>query len=463
MALRQQQDLRLQQRLSPVQIQMIKLLELNTMDMEQRMRKEFEENPVLDEEMTKNEEDEKKKEYIDDPTPAYRYITGGHSQEERPVYDTLSVKKSFTENLLDQLGYCDLSDHMCKVASFVINSLDERGYLGRDVDSLIDDMAFKQGLESDEDEVNAAIAIIQKMDPPGVGARDLRECLLLQMRDAPHNKVNDDTRHILSNCFPDFAARHYDKIMHRTGMSREDIQAVVNRLRKLNPAPGRQSDDGYSDQTEQIVPDFTLETENGELKLDMPRFKVPELKVKREYAELIKEAQTSNDRAVKEGASFVRQKLDAAKWFVEALKQRHNTLMTTMQAIVDFQRDYFLSGEISDLKPMVLKDIAEKTGFDISTVSRVANSKYVQTWFGVFSLKSFFSEGLVNTEGEEVSTREIKKALSDAISEEDHSNPLTDDQLVDVMIKKGYKIARRTVAKYRDQLGIPTARLRREV
>jgi len=268
---------------------------------------------------------------------------------------------------------------------------------------------------------------------------------------------------ILNNYFHDFTSKHFQKIMTRLNITEEQLKAAMSKILKLNPSPGGQIDDSYNDQAQQIVPDFVLEYTDGELKLSMPRFSIPELRVNRKYAELLVDAANSSEREKKEAAAFVKKKMDSAKWFVEAIKQRHNTLSNTMQAIVDYQREYFIDGDETHLKPMVLKDIAEKTGFDISTISRVVNSKYIETHFGIYSLKYFFSEGLENAEGEEVSTRELKKALQDCVDTEDKRRPLTDDELVVKMTEKGYKVARRTIAKYRDQLGIPKARLRKEL
>ena len=268
---------------------------------------------------------------------------------------------------------------------------------------------------------------------------------------------------ILKHYFNDFTSKHFQKIMTRLNISQEQMKAAIAKIVKLNPSPGGQIDDSYNDQAQQIVPDFVLEYQDGQLRLSMPRFSIPELRVNRKYADLLIEAANSSEREKKEAAAFVKKKLDSAKWFVEAIKQRHNTLSNTMQAIIDYQHDYFIDGDETHLKPMVLKDIAEKTGFDISTISRVVNSKYIETHFGIYSLKYFFSEGLENQEGEEVSTRELKKALQDCVDSENKMKPLTDDELVVKMTEKGYKVARRTIAKYRDQLGIPKARLRKEL
>ena len=306
------------------------------------------------------------------------------------------------------------------------------------------------------------VKVIQEFEPVGVGARDLRECLLLQLHSQKRSKDVELAETIIRDYFNEFSNRHFQKIISKLGLSEEEMRSVMARIVKLNPAPGGQIDDSYNDQAQQIVPDFVLDLVDGELKLSMPRFSIPEIRVNKKYAELLADAQGSSERQQKEAAAFVKQKLDSAKWFVEALKQRHNTLESTMKAILEYQHDYFMDGDESNLRPMVLKDIAEKTGFDISTISRVVNSKYIETHFGIYPLKYFFSEGLENQEGEEVSTRELKKALRECVDSEDKRKPLTDDQLVSEMNKRGYKVARRTIAKYRDQLDIPKARLRKE-
>ena len=342
-------------------------------------------------------------------------------------------------------------------------SIDDDGYLRRDLDTIVDDIAFRENIETDYEEVSYLLGIIQQFDPAGVGARDLRECLTIQLRKM---KQTDDVKNaltILNDHFQEFTNKHFQKIMTRMGISQEELKAAINRIVKLNPSPGGQIDDSYTEQAQQVVPDFVLDLVDGELKLSMPRFSIPEIRVNKKYADMLAEAKGSTDRKQKEAATFVKQKIDSAKWFVEALKQRHNTLESTMKAIIDYQHDYFMDGDESHLKPMVLKDIAEVTGFDISTISRVVNSKYIETHFGIYPLKYFFSEGLENQAGEEVSTRELKKALQECVDGEDKRKPLTDDQLVEEMNKKGYKVARRTIAKYRDQLGIPKARLRKEL
>jgi RNA polymerase sigma-54 factor len=400
----------------------------------------------------------------DDPIPGYRLRSDLYnSKEERPQYSTFSVKESFTQSLQEQLGYRNLTEHQYSVASFLIGSLDDDGYLRRSIDSVVDDLSFRANIETDEEEVLQMLRIIQEFEPVGVGARDLRECLLLQIRHCRKSPEVINATKILTNYFNEFTNKHFQKIMTRMGLTESELKAAMAKILKLNPSPGGQIGDSSTDQAQQIVPDFQLEYKDGEFNLSMPRFSVPELKVNKKYADILLEAANSSEREKKEAAAFVKKKLDSAKWFVEAIKQRHNTLSSTMQAILDYQREYFVDGDETNLKPMVLKDIAEKTGFDISTISRVVNSKYIETHFGIYSLKYFFSEGLENQDGEEVSTRELKKALQECVDNEDKHKPLTDDELVERMTEKGYKVARRTIAKYRDQLGIPKARLRKEL
>ena len=433
--LKQGLELKQTQKLSPLQIQTIKLIELPIQEFEQRVRKELEENPVLDEEQPAETEVEEAPREVslseykeEDPIPSYRLRADNYNlKDERPQYSTFSVKESFSQSLMEQLGYRNLTEHQYAVGSFIIGSLDDDGY------------------------------------PAGVGARDLRECLLLQIRQKKHTPEVANAEMILKNHFNEFTNKHFQKIMTRMGLSEDELKAAMAKILKLNPSPGGQVDDSYSDRAQQIVPDFVLEYTDGQLLLSMPRFSIPELRVNRKYAELLMEAANSSEREKKEAATFVKKKLDSAKWFVEAIKQRHNTLYSTMNAILEYQREYFMDGDETNLKPMVLKDIAEMTGFDISTISRVVNSKYIETHFGIYSLKYFFSEGLENQDGEEVSTRELKKALLECVENEDKRKPLTDDELVEQMTAKGYKVARRTIAKYRDQLSIPKARLRKEL
>ena len=466
-------ELKQTQRLSPLQIQTIKLIELPVQELEQKIRAELEDNPVLDDdpdpEASKNEEESPRDVSIDamkdsdGDIPAYRFKVNNWGKDPRPEYNTFSVKESFTQSLRDQLGYRNLDDRQKQIGEFIIGSLDTDGYLRRDIESLVDDMAFRAGMEVSEEEVEDVLAVIQEFEPAGVGARDLRECLLLQLWAEEQTPDVEAAERILEEQFTEFSNRHFQKIMSRLGLDEDGLKAAIARITRLNPAPGGQLDDSYSDQAQQIVPDFMLNEEDGELSFSMPRFRIPEVRVNPQYAEMLANGKNSQNRAEKEAATFVRQKLDSAKWFVEALRQRQNTLQKTMQAILDFQHDYFLDGDEAHLKPMVLKDIAEKTGFDISTISRVVNSKYIETHFGIFPLKYFFSEGMENKEGDEVSTRELKKALQECVDAEDKKKPLTDEQLVEEMGKRGYKVARRTIAKYRGQLGIPLARWRKQL
>ena len=471
--LKQGLEMKQTQKLSPLQIQTIKLIELPIQELEQKIRDELDENPVLDDTPVEKKDDDQEgardvsldeiSNDDSDPVPYYNLHVNNYGKDERLQYNTFSVKESFRQSLMDQLGFRNLGKHQRDVAAFIIGSLDDDGYLRRDIDSIVDDLAFKENIETNHDEVLQLLKVIQDFEPTGVGARNLQECLLLQLKAMKQTPDVRNAEKIIQNHFDEFSNKHFQKIISKLGLTEGDMKAAMSKIMKLNPSPGGQIDDSYNDQAQQIVPDFVLNVENGQLKLSMPRFNIPEIRVNRKYAELLEQAQGSSDKKQKEAATFVKQKLDSAKWFVEALKQRHNTLQSTMQAIIDYQHDYFLDGDESHLKPMVLKDIAEKTGFDISTISRVVNSKYIETHFGIYPLKFFFSEGLENQEGEEVSTRELKKALRECVDAEDKHKPLTDDQLVAEMNKRGYKVARRTIAKYRDQLAIPKARLRKEL
>ena len=461
-------ELKQTQKLSPLQIQTIKLLELPIQDLEQRIRSEIEENPVLDDSPSGEGSEEQKDISIDelkedDYIPAYKTRVNNWGKDPRPEYNTFSVKTSFTQSLMDQLGCRSLDEHQQQVASFIIGSLDEDGYLRRDIESLCDDLAFRAGIVTDSSEVEQMLKIIQDFEPVGVGARDLRECLLLQLRACRPTEDVQNAIRILTDCYTEFTNKHFQKIISKTGLDEAAMKRAVKKILKLNPSPGGGSADSYVESAQQIVPDFILEDSDGELSCSMHRFSVPELRVNKKYADLLLSSKGSSERAQKEAAAFVKQKLDSAKWFVEALKQRQNTLQRTMEAILDYQKEYFSSGDETNLKPMVLKDIAQITGYDISTISRVVNSKYIETPFGVFPLKYFFSEGMENQQGEEVSTRELKKVLQQGSDSEDKSKPLTDEQLAKEMEKHGYKVARRTIAKYRGQLGIPLARWRKEL
>ncbi len=461
---------KLQQKLSPLQIQTIKLLELPTLELEQRIKKELEENPVLDEGVDDEDRDDSEPGNLslsdysaEDQIPSYKLYTNNQGKDIKQEYNVFSVRESFHQSLISQLGFSEMDEHSKTIARYIIGSLDDDGYLRRDTESLADDIAFKQGIVTDQAEVERILAKIQEFEPAGIGARDLRECLLLQIcskKETPYQRM---AKEILEDYFSEFTKKHYSKIISRMGITEDDLKSAIEEIIHLNPRPGGQIDDSYAEQAQQVVPDFLLEYKDGELIMTMPRFSVPELKVNKRYADLLVTSANSSSREGKEAATFVKQKLDSAKWFIEAIRQRHNTLENTMNAIIDFQREYFIEGDETKLKPMVLKNIAEKTNLDISTISRVVNCKYIQTHFGIYPLKYFFSEGLMTDSGEEVSTREIKNILASSIDVEDKKKPLTDEELVTVLSDKGYKVARRTVAKYREQLNIPIARLRKEL
>lgn len=454
------------QKLSPLQIQTIKLIELPIQDLEQRVRRELEENPVLDDTPVENEDS---KEISlddiqqDDYIPDYKTKVSNWGKDARPDYVTFSVKESFFFNLREQLSFKNLSKQDSDIAYFIVGSLDEDGYLRRDLDSLVDDLAFRAGINCEREDVERMLKVVQSLDPPGVGARDLRECLLLQLKAANQTPQVRLATDILTKDFDAFASKHYNKIMQSRGIGEDDMKAVLKVILRLNPAPGGSVADSYADVTEQIVPDFVLKDDDGEVSFIMPRFNIPEIRINKKYAAMLENARGGSDREKKEAASFVKEKMDSAKWFVEALKQRQNTLSKTMQAIIDFQRVFFETGDETKFKPMILEDIAKVTGFDISTISRVVNSKYIETPYKIYPLKYFFSEGLMNKAGEEVSTRELKTVLKQIVDAEDKHKPLTDEQLVSELSAKGYNVARRTIAKYRDQLGIPLARLRKEL
>lgn len=457
------------QKLSPQQIMTAKLIELPIQSLEQRVRQEMEENPVLEEDDSKESGENSREVSLsdykeDDPIPSYRLRSDNYSKyDDRPKRETFSVQESFPQNLKEQLNFRDLTPHQRDIANYIIYSLDDDGYLRRDIDKLVDEMAFRAGIETTDEEVESLLKVIQTFEPAGVGARDLRECLLIQLNTLKDSPVVEDARKIIRDHFSEFTKKDFNRIMAQTGMTPERLKTAMARILKLNPTPGGQVSDAYSDHTQQVVPDFVLDVVDGEFVLTMPRFSVPEVKVNHKYADILMEASNSSERSKKEAATFVKKKLESAKWFVDALRQRHTTLMTTMQAILDYQRDYFRDGDETKIKPMILKDIADKTGYDISTVSRVANSKYIETHFGIFPLKYFFSESIKNQAGEDVSTRELKKILQEIIDGENKQKPLTDDEIVDMMNDKGYNVARRTIAKYRDQLGIPKSRMRREI
>ncbi len=474
MAINQKQILSLQQKLSPQQIQMIKLLELPTVQLEQRIKQEIEDNIVLEEEERPAEETEEQPQQIsvdeylrDDDTPSYKSRINNFSKDDkqRPVY--LTEGRSLHEYLIEQLGYRNLSERDRKLAVYLVGSIDEDGYLRRDLESVADDIAFTVGIETTADELERLLDIIHELEPAGVGARNLQECLLLQMAQKKLNtRARRLARKILASYFDEFVKKHYEKLMSRLQVSEEDFREAIAEIRRLSPKPGNLYAEGGTDTTPYIIPDFLLDYQDGRFSLSLNSYNVPEVRINHRYMEMIRDM-VSSDGTVKErdkeALQFVKNKIDSAKWFISAIKQRHDTLMRTMQTILDYQTEYFKDGDQSKLRPMILKDIADRTGLDVSTISRVVNSKYVQTQFGIILLKSLFSEAMQTESGEEVSSYEIKNILQQCIDEEEKRHPLTDETLMDILNAKGYRIARRTVAKYREMLGIPVARLRKQI
>ena len=473
MAINQKQVLSLQQKLSPQQIQMIKLLELPAVQLEQRIKQEIEENIALEEEERPAEEDEQPQqisvdEYLhEDDTPSYKSRINNFSKDDkqRPVY--LTDGRSLQEYLVEQLSYRNLSERDMKLAVYLIGSIDEDGYLRRDLESISDDIAFTVGIETSVSELERLLDIIHELEPAGIGARDLRECLLLQMNQMQVNtRARRLARKILTSYFDEFVKKHYEKLIARLQVSEEEFRDAIAEIRRLSPKPGNLYAEGGTDTTPYIVPDFILDYQDGHFQLSLNSYNVPEVKINRRYVDMIRDMVGSDGRVKekdREALQFVKSKIDSAKWFISAIKQRHDTLMRTMQTILDYQQEYFKDGDRSKLRPMILKDIADRTGLDVSTISRVVNSKYVQTQFGIILLKSLFSEAMQTDSGEEVSSYEIKNILQQCIDEEDKRKPLTDETLMDILNTKGYHIARRTVAKYREMLGIPVARLRKQI
>ena len=473
MAINQKQVLSLQQKLSPQQIQMIKLLELPTVQLEQRIKQEIEDNIVLEEEERPAEDEQAPQqisveEYLrEDDTPAYKSRINNYSKDDKPRPVYLTGGRSLQEYLVEQLGYRNLSEREMRLTAFLIGSIDDDGYLRRDLESVADDIAFSVGIETTAEELERLLNVIHELEPAGVGARNLRECLLLQMEQMPvRTRARRLARRILTNYFDEFVKKHYEKLMTRLQVSEEDFREAIGEIKRLSPKPGNLYTEGGTDTTPYIIPDFILDYHDGQFDLSLNSYNVPEVRVNRRYTEMIREM-VAPDGTVREkdreAIQFVKNKIDSAKWFISAIRQRHDTLMRTMQTILDYQREYFRDGDKSKLRPMILKDIADRTGLDVSTISRVVNSKYVQTQFGIILLKSLFSEAMQTESGEEVSSYEIKNILQECIDEEDKRKPLTDETLMDILNAKGYRIARRTVAKYREMLGIPVARLRKQI
>ena len=474
MAINQKQVLSLQQKLSPQQIQMIKLLELPTVQLEQRIKQEIENNIVLEEEERRTEDEEQQPQEIsvdeylrEDETPSYKSRINNYSKDDkqRPVY--LTEGRSLQEYLIEQLGYRNLPEREQRLAVYLVGSLDEDGYLRRDLESVADDIAFTVGIETTAAELERVLGVIHELEPAGVGARNLQECLLLQMDQLPSDTpARRLARRILTSYFDEFVKKHYEKLIARLQVSEEEFREAIAEIRHLSPKPGNLYAEGGTDTTPYIIPDFILDYQDGHFQLSLNSYNVPEVRINRRYVEMIRDM-VGPDGKVREkdrdAVQFVKSKIDSAKWFISAIKQRHDTLMRTMRTILDYQQEYFKDGDRSKLRPMILKDIADRTGLDVSTISRVVNSKYVQTQFGIILLKSLFSEAMQTESGEEVSSYEIKHILQECIDEEDKRHPLTDETLMDILNAKGYRIARRTVAKYREMLGIPVARLRKQI
>lgn len=495
MALSQSLQQKLLQKLSPQQIQLMKLLQVPTANLEERIKEELEENPALEQ-----SEDSHEDNYLDEPSDEFEsgedeydmdgsedeyenidiseYVSEGDDDvadyklrdDNYPEADDkktipFKLESSFHDTLLDQLGLLSLGERDYKIAEQIVGSLDDDGYLRRELSSIADDLAFRQNVDASEEEIEGIIRKIQQFDPPGICARDLKECLLLQLRrQFIEGRDVALAIQVLDKYFEEFTKKHYEKIQRGLNLDDDQLRDVINAIIKLNPKPGGNL--GEINKAESyIVPDFFILNNNSKLELTLNAKNAPDLRISEGYREMLKEYDkgAKKDKRQKEAVMFIKQKIDSAKWFIDMIKQRQHTLLSTMDAIMNYQHEFFLTGDETNLRPMILKDIAEVTGLDISTVSRVANSKFVQTEFGTYRLKFFFSESLSTESGEEVSTREVKKILSDLIEGEDKRKPLSDERLTELLQEKGYNIARRTVAKYREQLNIPVARLRKQL
>jgi RNA polymerase sigma-54 factor len=483
------------QKLSPQQIQLMKLLQVPTGQLEQRIKEEIEENPALEEaeDGHESEFDENKDEFSDSATEETEmdgstdeydnidiseYVNEGDDEVgDYKLKDTnypeidenrvipIKVERGFNEIMMEQLGMLTLDDHQKKVALQIIGNLDDDGYLRREFSAIVDDLAFRQNINTTEEEIAELVLQIQQFDPPGIAARNLQECLLLQLeRKSSEGKHVEMAIRVMEKYFEEFTKKHYEKIQRGLSLSDDELREIINQVVKLNPKPAGSVGENNKAET-YVVPDFFIYNNGGKLELTLNNKNAPDLRISEGYRDMLKEYDrgSKKDKRQKEAVMFIKQKIDAAKWFIDAIKQRHNTLMNTMEAIMNYQHEFFITGDETDLRPMILKYIAEATNLDISTVSRVANSKFVQTEFGTYRLKFFFSESLQTDSGEEVSTREVKKILSDIIEAEDKKHPYSDEKLTEMLQEKGYNIARRTVAKYREQLNISVARLRKEL
>lgn len=481
--LKQQLKLKQTQKLSPQQIQLMKLIQLPTQAFEQRLKQEIEDNPALgsgkekseesefDDEFS-NQEEERSEEpeididdYIsDDDIPSYRLKSNNYSKDDEDRQIPYAAGKSFSEYLKTQLQTFRLTEEEHKIAEFLVGSVDESGYIRRTVEDIVDDLAFTQNVYTDTESVEKLLKIVHSLDPAGVGARSLQECLIIQLKRREKTPTVQLAIGILDQSFDAFAKKHYDKLLSKFNISKDQLREVNEEISSLNPKPGG-SYSGNNHTVEHVIPDFAIKIKDGELELTLNGRNAPEMHVSPQYRQMLKgyKASKKKTKAQKSAVMFIKQKLDSAKWFIDAIKQRRNTLLVTMTAIMNYQKEYFLTGDEREIRPMILKDIAEKIDMDVSTVSRVANSKYVDTPYGTFLIKEFFSESMTNSDGEEVSTREIKKILELTVEKENKKKPLTDEKLAKVLKEKGYPIARRTVAKYREQLNIPVARLRKKI
>lgn len=487
--LKQFLNLKLSQKLSPQQIQLMKLIQLPTQAFEQRLLEEMNENPALEagKEEDEYEKDEFENEDYDDyddaeadrmeaddinideylssdDTPDYKTQTNNYSDDDENHDSPLAAPISFHQDLINQLNTFILDDGERDIAEFLVGSIDDMGYIRRSIPDIVDDMAFTQAIYTDEETVEKMLQVIHELEPSGVGARDLQECLMLQLKHKTPTESVDLAVDIIDNQFDAFTKKHYDKLIQKYGVSNEQLKKAIHEIEKLNPKPGG-AFTGNNKITENVVPDFAIRIVEGELELTLNGRNAPSLHVSKDYQDMMQTYKVSTDKsgAQKDAVQFIKQKLDSAKWFIDAIRQRQETLFVTMNAIMHYQEEYFLDGDETKLKPMILKDIADLVGLDISTVSRVANSKYVETPYGTKLIKEFFSEAMKNDQGEDVSTLEIKKILQNIIEEEDKKKPLPDDQLADLLKEKGYPIARRTIAKYREQLDIPVARMRKKI
>ncbi|NAS10397.1 RNA polymerase factor sigma-54 [Poritiphilus flavus] len=484
--LKQHLQFKLSQKLSPQQIQLMKLIQLPTQAFEQRLKQELEENPALEsgkedsnsldedygdsyegesDSETINSEDINIDEYLsDDEVPDYRTRANNYSADDDEKSIPYAAGISFNQYLINQLNTVYLSDEEWAIAEFLVGSVDESGYLRRPLSDIMDDLAFTQNVYVDEPTIEKVLKVVQDLDPPGVGARSLDECLIIQLKRKEQNPNVELAVKILEKSFEQFTKKHYKKLIQKYDITESQLKDAISEIEKLNPKPGG-SYSGSNKIIEHIVPDFSIKIVDGELELSLNGRNAPELHVSKEYSNMLAGYKAAKDRSKsqKDAVLFIKQKLDAAKWFIDAIKQRQQTLFVTMNAIMEYQREYFMTGDERQIRPMILKDIADAIGMDVSTVSRVANSKYVDTPYGTKLIKDYFSESMKNVQGEDVSTKEIKKILETVIRDEEKRKPLTDDKLAALLKEKGYPIARRTVAKYREQLGIPVARLRKQI